>query len=192
MKHINELVQINLEMNILQDIPWRSGQIDLSFGELYHKGLKYYCLVLSNLNWVAQFKPSFMFIIPDLDRFNRINYSSNGSIVYAKQAQHLEYNKILSGKCEVLTKWFGQPKEGRVFDWIHRLFETGFLFTNFIGFDDNKFVKLTKSSQISITTSDYKHPSFLLGKIRPKNEEDKIKLENQKLLEIPARIKRTR
>lgn len=191
---INDLVQIKLNSyineNILEDIPWRSGKIDLIIGELSHKGLTYNCLVLSNLNWFVQFKPSFMFIIPSLEKFNKIGHSSNGSIIYAKQAQDLEYNTISKGTCEIATKWFGQPKEGRFLDLLQRLFETGFSFSKFNGFDKDSIIQLNNNSELSITSGDYRHPGFLLGGISTVNEKDNKQLENKKLIEIPARIKR--
>ena len=131
-----------------------------------------------------------MFIIPSLEKFNKIGYSSNGSIIYAKQAQDLEYTVISKGTCEISTKWFGEPKEGRFLDLLQRLFETGFNFTKFSGFEKNNILQLDKTSSISISSGDYRHPGFLLGGISTVNEKDSARLENKKLIEIPARIKR--
>ena len=129
-------------------------------------------------------------IYKPLEKFNKIGYSSNGSIIYAKQAQDLEYNTISKGTCEIATKWFGEPKEGRFLDLLQRLFETGFNFTKFSGFEKNSIIKLDKNSSISISSGDYRHPGFLLGGISTVNEKDNERLENKKLIEIPARIKR--
>ena len=71
-----------------------------------------------------------------------------------------------------------------------KVLKFSFSFTKFSGFEKNSIIKLDKNSSISISSGDYRHPGFLLGGISTVNEKDNERLENKKLIEIPARIKR--
>ncbi len=178
MSNVNDLVLT--EMANIQ-VPWRtSSSVNLSIGRTSMTDLPMDCFLLNNLSIIGTLKPSFMFCLEDLNLLEKAGDGGNGLIIASTNAQSLEYKKIDSGKCDISTYFFGMPKEGRVFDWIYRLFEHGFRIKSFSGFD-NKIFNEKSVIDISVKKSEYTHPGVIYGKL---NKNDPFK--------IPARIRRVK
>ena len=152
---------------LFESVPWRSGQIDFAIGETTYNGLRYDCLILDKLNWLLQLNPSFMFLIPKLEKLDEAGDSTNGFIIVAKEAQQQGYTIREQGSCEVTTYFFGRPKSDRDFDWFYRLFEEGFRLHDFEDIES-----LNNDTILDISTKGYKNPSIISGKV----SEDKLML----------------
>jgi len=167
MSNINNLVRqsyINEMVNV--KVPWRSGNIKLTLGKTsLHDGLPMKdCMVLNNISMVATLNPSFMFCLENFSFLENIGDGCNGFIIASQRADQLEYKKSEDGSCQVSTYFFGLPKEGRLFDWLYRLFEHGFRLSNFKGFTNPIFNSDT-IIDISCKKKDYKHPGLFIGSV---------------------------
>lgn len=179
----------------IKRVPWRSRTVTLDYAKTDIDGMSQDCLVLNNLKFVFTFKPSFMFIIPKIDRLQKVGGGTNGWLVTARKAQQLEYDIQESGTCYAKTFIFGRNKENRAFDIIQRMFETGFSIQNMDGlsiFPKNAVIDITASKD------DYRNTSPITGRqittkslkqqqetgIKPKNNETKFL--------TPIRIKRVK
>lgn len=122
--------------------------------------------MIDELAWIFRLKPSFVMLFPDEKALTSPGDKTNTTILYPKYAdQDLEFNVLSSGRAKLKTYFLGEPKEGRLFDIYFRFFETGFRLTNFTGLEDSIF-KLTNKTELSISSEDYKHPSFVTGKTK--------------------------
>lgn len=160
---------ITLTENLLFN-PFRSGRIDISVAKTTFEGHTVTCLILDNLEWLFKLKPSFAMIIPSEKALDKDGASTNSIIIYPKFARNNMNFKILSrGTAKVQTDFFGTPKKDRLFDFYFRFFETGFELTDFKGLEDSD-LKLTPSTKLEITSSQYKHPKMTNGDYGDKSD----------------------
>ena len=155
------LVFYDLQENIVN--PFRSGKVKISVGKTSYEGLTQTFVMIDELSWLFRLKPSFVMLFPSEKALNTQG-GTNVNIIYPKYAdKNMEFNVLSSGTADLRTYFFGEPKEDRSFDMYYRFFEVGFKLFNFKGLDDS-LLKLKSSTEISISSKDYEHPSFVSGK----------------------------
>lgn len=153
---------IVLEENVVN--PLRSGSIDISVGRTTTNGLGQAYIMLDNMEWVFRLKPSFVMIFPSEESINRKNSRSNATIIYPKHAgKEMEFDEFAKGTARLKTYFFGNDKTSRQFDLYYRFFEIGFSIDKISGLDKSIF-RLNADTKLEISSSNYVHPSIVLGK----------------------------
>ena len=177
--------QIIKESTLLHEmIPWRSSKVPIYIGRTAMDGMKQDCIVLNNLKFIMTFKPSFMFVLPDIKLIQKDGGGTNGWLITARNAQQLEYSITKKGMCSAYTYFMGRPKQGRVLDWIQRIFERGFSLENInIGdFPDGAVVDITASKK------HYHSTGFISGKQYGKG--DPTSLEHKVPVRFTTKVKK--
>jgi hypothetical protein len=187
MRSVTEYIKEN-EQLLLESIPWRSGETDIKIGKTSLKGHPYDCIIISNLKFVMQLKPSMMIVVPPpiswlANRDYETPPAVNGHMIIARDAQQLEYSVTESGKCYVESYFFGASKGDRSFDTYQRIFEKGFTLKNFTGL---KTFKEDDILTFSYKKKDYSHQTLFTGKKVTKRKN------NDPGILIPVRIKNER
>ncbi len=159
---------ISINNYIEESIPWRNKtNAKLQIGQIDYKGLKQHCFILDNLKWLGKLSPSFLLLIPNIKNLINKGKGTNGLIIYPKPAQtQLNFNAISTGTIDLYSYFFGREKPGRTLDLIYRLFEEGFSFENFKGFENDSILPLPNDAVISISTKGYKHPNIITGNLQ--------------------------
>lgn len=149
--------------NIINPIRTHIGRAKISVGKTTYDKLPQYFIMIDDLAWLFRVSPSFVMLFPSAADLDKDGDSANTFLVYPKYAdKNLEFNVMAKGTADMRTYFFGEPKEGRLFDMFYRLFETGFKLYNFEGLEKSP-LKLTSKTEISISSKDYEHPSIVSG-----------------------------
>ena len=147
-----------------ESIPWRNSNVVIEQGKTALGGLNQHCLVLNELKFIFTWKPSFMFVVPDIELLYKPGGATNGYIITARKAQQLEFTSKERGTCYAKTYFFGRPKPGRIFDWWQRLWEHGFTLGDIKGLS-----KFQKGATVTITCQkkDFRKTTLYLGRQIP-------------------------